>query len=151
MPSKFLDETGLSYFWGKLKVKFAPIASPAFTGTPTAPTATSGTNNTQIATTAFVKAAIDAIPQSGSMKFTDVSATFEADVSNNGDPTYADAPYRASVALNGVTANMVPQVIYSLEQSMSGKYAQVAETYAGGVYLYGAEAGTITIPSIVLL
>lgn len=37
----------------------APLASPALTGTPTAPTATAGTNSTQIATTAFVKAAID--------------------------------------------------------------------------------------------
>lgn len=36
----------------------APIASPAFTGTPTAPTATAGTNNTQIATTAFVTDAV---------------------------------------------------------------------------------------------
>lgn len=32
----------------------APLASPSFTGTPTAPTAASGTNTTQIATTAFV-------------------------------------------------------------------------------------------------
>jgi len=32
----------------------APLASPALTGTPTAPTATLGTNTTQIATTAFV-------------------------------------------------------------------------------------------------
>ena len=32
----------------------APLASPAFTGTPTAPTATLGTNTTQLATTAFV-------------------------------------------------------------------------------------------------
>lgn len=36
----------------------APLASPALTGSPTAPTATSGTNNTQIATTAFVGAAV---------------------------------------------------------------------------------------------
>lgn len=36
----------------------APLASPAFTGTPTAPTAGTDTNNTQIATTAFVQAAI---------------------------------------------------------------------------------------------
>jgi hypothetical protein len=36
----------------------APIASPAFTGTPTAPTATAGTDNTQIATTAFVMDAV---------------------------------------------------------------------------------------------
>jgi len=35
---------------------FAQTASPALTGTPTAPTATSGTNTTQIATTAFVLA-----------------------------------------------------------------------------------------------
>lgn len=33
----------------------APIASPAFTGTPTAPTASAGTNTTQVATTAFVR------------------------------------------------------------------------------------------------
>ena len=33
----------------------APLASPALTGTPTAPTATAGTNTTQIATTAFVQ------------------------------------------------------------------------------------------------
>jgi len=38
---------------------FAPTASPSFTGTPTAPTATAGTNTTQIATTAFVKNAVD--------------------------------------------------------------------------------------------
>lgn len=36
----------------------APLASPAFSGTPTAPTADKGTNSTQIATTAFVQAAI---------------------------------------------------------------------------------------------
>jgi len=35
---------------------FAPTISPTFTGTPTAPTATAGTNTTQIATTAFVLA-----------------------------------------------------------------------------------------------
>lgn len=34
----------------------ANLASPALTGTPTAPTAASGTNTTQIATTAFVQA-----------------------------------------------------------------------------------------------
>ena len=42
----------------------APLASPTFTGTPSAPTATAGTNTTQIATTAFVKAACDAISAS---------------------------------------------------------------------------------------
>lgn len=53
----------------------APLASPTFTGTPAAPTAAAGTNTTQLATTAFVQAAIsgkqdtltfDSAPTSGS-------------------------------------------------------------------------------------
>jgi hypothetical protein len=39
-------------------VSFATLASPAFTGTPTAPTATTGDNSTKLATTAFVQAAV---------------------------------------------------------------------------------------------
>ena len=38
----------------------ADLASPTFTGTPAAPTATSSTNSTQVATTAFTQAAISA-------------------------------------------------------------------------------------------
>jgi hypothetical protein len=39
---------------------YAKLANPTFTGTPKAPTAAAGTNTEQIATTAFVKTAIDA-------------------------------------------------------------------------------------------
>ena len=39
-------------------VNVASLSSPAFTGTPTAPTAAAGTNTTQIATTAFVQTAV---------------------------------------------------------------------------------------------
>jgi len=39
----------------------APLASPVFTGVPAGPTADPGTNTTQLATTAFVTAAIAAI------------------------------------------------------------------------------------------
>ncbi|EBI7171732.1 phage tail protein, partial [Salmonella enterica] len=39
----------------------APLLSPGLTGTPTAPTAPQATNNTQIATTAFVRSAISAL------------------------------------------------------------------------------------------
>jgi hypothetical protein len=45
----------------------ANSASPALTGTPTSPTATFGTNTTQIATTAFVQAAISAAYPVGSI------------------------------------------------------------------------------------
>ena len=55
----------------------APLASPALTGTPTAPTAASGTNSTQIATTAFVATEI-AAAQVG-------AATFQGTVNANTD------------------------------------------------------------------
>lgn len=42
----------------------ANLDSPAFTGTPTAPTASSGTSSTQVATTAFVQNAISASAKS---------------------------------------------------------------------------------------
>jgi hypothetical protein len=45
----------------------ADIASPTFTGTPAAPTATAGSNTTQIATTAFVTAALSAAYPVGSI------------------------------------------------------------------------------------
>ncbi|HBJ0874169.1 TPA: phage tail protein [Escherichia coli] len=44
--------------------KKAPLNSPALTGTPTTPTAPEGTNNTQIASTAYVMAAIAALVDS---------------------------------------------------------------------------------------
>lgn len=72
MAKKFLDTNGVLFFWAKIKTLvnttvsnlnldtvFAKLANPSFTGTPTAPTADPGTNNTQIATTAFVKSAVD--------------------------------------------------------------------------------------------
>jgi hypothetical protein len=40
----------------------APLNAPGFTGTPTAPTAASGTNTTQLATTAFVQTATRPAP-----------------------------------------------------------------------------------------
>jgi hypothetical protein len=52
----------------------ALLASPTFTGTPAAPTATSGTNTTQIATTAFVSTAIS-------------NATLSAGAGSNGTTT----------------------------------------------------------------
>lgn len=41
--------------------RYAALQNPAFTGTPTAPTAAASTNTTQIATTAFVAAAVAAL------------------------------------------------------------------------------------------
>lgn len=52
----------------------ADRASPNLTGTPTAPTAAYGTSNTQLATTAFVQAALQALYPVGTI-YTSVSPT----------------------------------------------------------------------------
>ncbi|OMI56770.1 tail fiber protein, partial [Escherichia coli] len=85
----------------------APLASPALTGIPTAPTAAQGTNNTQIANTAFVKAAITALIN-GAPGTLDTLKEIAAAINN--DPNYSTtinnalalkAPL-ASPALTGV-------------------------------------------------
>jgi hypothetical protein len=53
----------------------ADIASPTFTGTPAAPTATAGSNTTQIATTAFVTAALASVYPVGSIYINATSST----------------------------------------------------------------------------
>lgn len=50
--------TSLSLSGVNILTTLAPLASPTFTGTPAAPTASTGVNTTQIATTAFVNAAV---------------------------------------------------------------------------------------------
>ncbi|WP_192457699.1 phage tail protein [Musicola keenii] len=51
--------------------QYAPIESPALTGTPTAPTAAAGDHSTQLATTEFVKN--NAVPIYGSLSATDLN------------------------------------------------------------------------------
>lgn len=74
------------------------------------------------------------------------SATFVADA------TYADYGYRAAVALTGVTATMFPEVVLGPADAVSGNFAPVSQTYAGGVYIYAQDKpdGTTVIPTIVV-
>ena len=67
------------------------------------------------------------------------------------DSTYGDYPYRAAVALTGVTAAMIPEVIFGLDAMSDNSFAPVAECYNGGVYIYAADVpeSAITIPTII--
>lgn len=67
------------------------------------------------------------------------------------DSTYENYPYRATVALSGVTAAMIPDVVFGLAAMADNSFAPVAECYNGGVYIYAADVpeSAITIPTII--
>jgi len=79
----------------------APLASPALTGTPTAPTAAADTNTTQIATTAFAKAEADAAQSAA-------ESTAASDATTKANAAQAAAEATAAAAntaqQNGTTA-----------------------------------------------
>lgn len=58
----------------------APLASPALTGTPTAPTAAPGTNSTQVANTEFVAAALSARTEVYQLAMSDLSTALTTGV-----------------------------------------------------------------------
>jgi hypothetical protein len=101
----------------------APIADAIFTGTPTAPTAASGTNTTQIATTAFVQSAAasdinglsDALVESGSIYIgSDPSSTTDDASSNTSlGGTALDAittgDFNVAIGSNALSANTTGQ------------------------------------------
>ncbi len=59
--------------------------------------------------------------------------------------------YRASIAITGCTADHVPSVTFNIAQAASGDYCPIAETYAGGVYIWSKKNATITVPTILLV
>lgn len=61
----------------------ADLASPTFTGTPSAPTATAGTNTVQLATTAFVTTAVASKANTASPTFTGTPAAPTATAGTN--------------------------------------------------------------------
>lgn len=87
---------------------FAPLASPALTGTPTAPTAAPGTNTTQIATTAFVAVGVAAAISGGNPAFcTAVQACIAAGTTGlraTGGVNYAAGSYTGVAFQTGCTA-----------------------------------------------
>ena len=77
----FVDALGINatHLGGTAAASYALLASPAFTGTPTAPTATTGTNTTQLATTAFVQQEVTAAGSYNTASFDVDFATKDSD------------------------------------------------------------------------
>ena len=89
---------------------YAPLASPALTGVPTAPTATAGTNTTQVATTAYVGTAINNLI--------------------DGAPSTLDTLNEIAAALAD-TANFSDTVVLKTGSTMSGNLAMGTNKVTG--------------------
>ena len=79
----------------------APLASPALTGTPTAPTPSTGTNSTQLATTAFVRSEISNLIGSAP---TALDTLQELAAAINSDASFAST-VSSQIGLKAPTAN----------------------------------------------
>ena len=66
------------------------------------------------------------------------------------DSTYEDYPYRAVIALSGVTDEYVPYVEFSDSDANSGIFSLDAESFEGGIYIYATEQRSATISKIYL-
>lgn len=108
---------------------YAKLASPAFTGTPTAPTASVGTNTTQVATTAFVTTAVQTsaagLVNKGNVKAATVSAlpayTYNNGTAGVGATITADAN-GALPTIDGVTLTDNDLLLVQDETSTNAPY-----------------------------
>ncbi|EFH5936371.1 TPA: phage tail protein [Escherichia coli] len=117
----------------------APLSSPALTGTPTAPTAAQSVNNTQIATTAFVKSAIAGMVG---------SAPAALDTLNELAAALGNDPNFATTMLNALAGK---QPLDNTLTNLSGKDVAGLLTYLGfGERLLEAD-GYFELPGGLLL
>jgi len=129
-------------------INFSWVLTDGTTGSVSVPTngvPDGAVTNAKIANGAvtYTKLASDAVRVRATNKQVAVSAW-------DSDSTSADYPWRASVAITGVTTDMRPEVRFSIADVESGIFASFAQSYAGGVYIYAAEKpdATVTIPVI---
>ncbi|PZR92312.1 MAG: hypothetical protein DI537_13670 [Stutzerimonas stutzeri] len=115
----------------------APLASPALTGVPTAPTATAGTSSTQIATTAFVKAALDALIASapGTLDTLNEIAAALGD-----DPNFAATMTAQLAGKADLGHGHAISDIAGLQDALDARMSKVGGTFTGDVSVRSAEA-----------
>lgn len=114
----------------------APLSSPALTGTPTAPTASNGTNSTQIATTAFVQSALPSVPVTSVAGKTGAVTLAEADIAN------LTSDLGAKSNLSGATFTG------AVGNSTNGAASAPAMSLSGSIFTGGT--GTTTQPLMLL-
>lgn len=148
-------------FVGNAETLYARLASPTFTGTPLAPTASPGTNTTQIATTAFTVAEIAArLAANDAMLY---KGAIDASTNPNYPAADAGDTYRISVAgkiggASGPNVEAGDMIICHVDSSAAGNQATVGTNWDiiqtnidGAVTLTGTQTltnKTLTAPVI---
>jgi hypothetical protein len=106
----------------------APLASPALTGTPTAPTAVDATNSTQIATTAFVRAREDIINAVVALKSPIASPTFTGVPAA---PTPADGTNTTQLSTTAFVTKAINNYAGTVTTALATKAAVHSPTFTG--------------------
>lgn len=140
--------TGLSSNISTLLGAKAPLASPALTGTPTAPTQTATDNSTKIATTAYVTAKTSGIPTSTNLATTNAAVALNTAYrasstlaiggkANSASPTISDATLTGTptAPTAGVNANNTTIATTAFVQGLiTSAIATAVTTAASNIY-----------------
>jgi len=128
----------------------APLASPTLTGVPSAPTATAGTNTTQLATTAFVTAAVTAATagvssfntRTGAVTLTllDVTGVGGAPLAS---PTFTGTPAGPTAAVGTNTTQLATTAFVISAVSAATAGVSSFNTRTGAVTLTLADVTTV--------
>lgn len=117
----------------------APLSSPALTGIPTAPTAASGTNSTQVATTAFVQSVIAALVNNSPAALDTLKELADA---LGDDPNFATTITNLiATKVNKAGDTMTGGLIISPPISGSGSLTLDRPTPASSVVIFGRTNG----------
>ena len=119
---------------GTTNLGLAALASPTFTGTPSAPTASAGTNTTQIATTAFVVSSY--LPLAGGTVTGNITLNAQSDI------RFADADSSNYVALQA-PATVATDLTLTLPAT-DGSSGQALTTNGSGALAFATIGGVPT-------
>ena len=136
--SNLVDATPATDITGK-----ADLAGPTFTGVPAAPTATSGTNTTQIATTAFVTAAVPDV--SGKANTSDIGSTIQA---FDADTAKTDTAQTFTAAQRGTITTLTPGTTVTPDLAVSNNFTLTPAqntTIANPTNITAGQSGSIFI------
>lgn len=126
----------------------APINSPALTGTPTGPTAAAGSNNTQLANTAFVQQALSgvltlSVAGSANVTLTSTQAgngilIFTGALTGNINVIVPATPTRSWVVVNGTTGAYTLTLKTAAGTGVAVTQGLTSQTFTDGVNVYSA-------------